>query len=82
MSSDTAVENLRTVVALVTLTDHQSILEEALRLACARNHSVHDCLYIALALRRDLPLVTADGKLARKFEDLVGLNLHPLAAMN
>jgi predicted nucleic acid-binding protein len=39
-------------------------LPDALRLAVLLNHPVYDCLYLALARRRRLPLVTADQRLA------------------
>jgi predicted nucleic acid-binding protein len=36
----------------------------ALDLALEWRHPVDDCLYIALAIRRNIPLVTADKRLA------------------
>lgn len=44
---------------------------QAIRWAIERNHSVYDCLYIACALDHDIPLVTADKKLASKFADVL-----------
>lgn len=79
LSRQAADDNLRTVESMVATSDHKPLLEEAFDLACAHNHSMSDCLYVALARRRELPLVTADGKLARKFAALPGLDLHPLA---
>lgn len=38
----------------------------ALELGCALGHSFYDCLYLALARREGVPLVTADGRLRRK----------------
>lgn len=41
------------------------LINEAARLSRALDHSIYDCLYIALAARRDTTLVTADeGQLA------------------
>jgi predicted nucleic acid-binding protein len=39
-------------------------------LAAGRSFSVYDAFYLALALRRGVPLVTADAKLARRAVDL------------
>ncbi|WP_306118101.1 MULTISPECIES: type II toxin-antitoxin system VapC family toxin [unclassified Roseitalea] len=44
---------------------------DALALAIRHHHAVYDCLYVACAMARDLPLVTADKKLARKFADVL-----------
>lgn len=40
--------------------------EAAFRIARTLNHPVYDCLYIALAVRDAVPLVTADAALARR----------------
>ena len=82
MPVETATENLKTVSSIVTLVDHQPLLQPAFDLACDRNHSVHDCLYIALARRQKIPLATADAKLARKFQDLPGLELRAIKRRN
>ena len=50
--------------APVTLTASRELLDAALELALEWRHPVHDCLYAALAIRRNLPLVTADKRLA------------------
>lgn len=39
------------------------LVEEALNLAVRTSGTVHDCLYLALAVRRDTLLLTADEKL-------------------
>jgi len=39
------------------------LLAEALRLALELRHPVYDCLYLALAVRTNLPLITADRRL-------------------
>jgi predicted nucleic acid-binding protein len=46
------------------LTASRQLLDSALRLSFELNHPVYDCVYIALALWRNIPLVTADKRLA------------------
>lgn len=41
------------------------LLEKALALAGALRHPVYDCLYLALAAEKKMPLITADERLAR-----------------
>jgi predicted nucleic acid-binding protein len=43
------------------------LLPSAFAIASAAGHSVHDCLYLALAEREDCPLVTADRRFYRAF---------------
>lgn len=61
-----AQEDLSLLPTVLDLQDHVALVDEAFALACRLNHSMTDCLYAVLARRRNLPLVTADGKLARK----------------
>jgi predicted nucleic acid-binding protein len=44
--------------------DDRDLIAEAAHWAVRLNHPVYDCLYLALAIRRDEPLVTADRRLA------------------
>ncbi|MCU0754123.1 MAG: type II toxin-antitoxin system VapC family toxin [Xanthomonadales bacterium] len=46
---------------------------EVLRLSRDSQCSAYDCEYVALAAHLDLPMVTADGRLARAFPDRVQL---------
>ena len=48
----------------------ETLLDAALSLSITLSHSVYDCLYLALALDQDIPLVTAD----EKFYNLVKRN--------
>lgn len=82
MKVDAARENLKVISRLVESVDAGPLLDEAVTLACRRNHSMQDCLYVTLAMRRGVPLVTADAKLVRKFADLAALDLRPLASLN
>jgi predicted nucleic acid-binding protein len=49
----------------VAITASGPLLERALVLAGALRHPVYDCIYLALAAERKMPLVTADERLAR-----------------
>lgn len=51
--------------APVVLVGNRELLDSALRLSFELGHPVYDCLYLALALQRRFPLVTADEKLAK-----------------
>ncbi len=50
----------------------------ALRLSVEHNHPAYDCVYIAMALTLNCPLITADTKLAKAFSDLQGLQIDQL----
>lgn len=45
--------------------DEHALVEPALALASSLNHPIYDCVYLALALREDVKLATADLKFAR-----------------
>lgn len=51
----------------------EDLMEEAVDLALTLRHPVYDCLYLALAIRRGWPVVTADRRFAdavRRHDDL------------
>ncbi|MDZ4655090.1 MAG: type II toxin-antitoxin system VapC family toxin [Coriobacteriia bacterium] len=58
---------LRALAALdraeMRIIDANSLTPAALSLACHVNHSVYDCVYLALAVENDATLVTADRRL-------------------
>jgi predicted nucleic acid-binding protein len=45
--------------------DASGLLDEAMILAARLDHAIYDCLYLALAIRRDTRMVTADGQFAK-----------------
>lgn len=79
LDAETARESLSITAEVVELFDHKPLVEEAFTLACQFNHSITDCLYVVLARRMGLPLVTADAKLARKLSSLDGLDVRMIA---
>ena len=44
------------------------LMESALSLALRLEHSVYDCLYLALAIQQDCPLLTADSRFVERVE--------------
>ena len=64
ISSDRAVLALRLMPWTIRLEPDASLIESALQIALRVDHPVYDCLYLALAERETLPLITADRKLA------------------
>jgi predicted nucleic acid-binding protein len=53
---------------VVTLAPDEADLDEAAALALALRHPLQDCLYLALAVRLDARLVTADRRFAARAE--------------
>lgn len=47
----------------VAVIESAPLLENALELALSLDHPVYDCIYLALAIQEDVPLVTADARL-------------------
>ncbi len=55
----------------------ESDYDKAIELALRHKHQVADCLYIAQAMRLDVPLITADKKQAQTARDM-GIDIHTL----
>ena len=55
--------------AAVELVPTRALLTEALRLAVTLAHPAYDCIYLALAIDRGIPFVTADERLVRVVEE-------------
>lgn len=77
-----AEANLTDLHKSVNLIADAELAPAALQLACDLEHPVYDCLYLALALRERLPLVSCDQKFLNKLKqtDLAMplLDLHAL----
>ena len=73
LTEDEAEERARELaLAPVASIPCQRDLPSALRLALDLRHSIYDCLYLALAIREDCAMVTAD----RKFRQLALAQSH------
>ena len=72
------IEETCAVVASVSdrieTTPDIDLLEDAQRLSASLQHPVYDCLYLALASRERLPLVTVDKRLAAQ-ANVLGLEV-------
>ena len=75
MPVDIALSHLEGLGAQVSVFEDGPLLPSAFRLAMDRDHPVYDCVYLALAMRQGVPILTADMKMARKFVDVPGLKI-------
>ncbi len=67
MAADLAAAGLREVWRFVPqIVDVADLAEPAMALARELDHSVYDCVYLALARRRGATLVTSDQKLTAR----------------
>ncbi|MEA1941283.1 MAG: type II toxin-antitoxin system VapC family toxin [Pseudomonadota bacterium] len=66
----TAIRNLS---GFADLRPDRTIFPEALALANRLQHPVYDCVYLALALRTQFPLVSVDRKLLSLARDRLGI---------
>jgi hypothetical protein len=57
---------VRLPTLLVEIVPSQVILTQAFALARALNHQIYDCTYLALAIARNCPMITADTAFAGK----------------
>ncbi len=53
------------------IVEDKLLLPSACRIAVQYSHPVYDCLYLALAQERNIPLVTADKRLANLAQKLL-----------
>lgn len=65
---DEALWNLdKFPIYINTLFEVDEMMVDALSMACALDHPVYDCIYMVGARHFDLPLVTSDARMVRKF---------------
>ena len=67
MQAKQSVEILPSIVAFLPI---QSFIGDALDLAFELQHPVHDCLFLAMAIRQRIKLVTADLKFLKRCNDV------------
>ena len=66
IAPDKAIElNLAWQPMIDEVHDTARLADHALRLSIVLSHPIHDCLFLALAIRESAPLVTADAKFLR-----------------
>lgn len=63
-----AQRHLASLPRQIELRDEDDLAPLALRLSVELDHPAYDCFYVAMAMTLSVPLVTADARLARKFE--------------
>lgn len=73
-----ACESVAVLPGLIRLTEDREVIAAAQRLSAALNHPVYDCLYLALARREAVGLVTADRRLA-ELSRTAGTDTHLLS---
>jgi len=72
------VDNLWQILlrAPIQFTASPDLLSTALRIALDLKHPIYDCVYLALALQREVPLITADRKLVTAVRKKKSLGIH------
>ena len=73
LRAERATEMLGRVGELVVIVDERPYLKEALRFSVLLNHSVYDCLYLAMADGLQDRVLTADARFIGKLGKLAGL---------
>lgn len=64
VSAERAIDALHKIPSALDLQPDGPLIESAMRIAISANHSVYDSLYLALARREGVSLLTADKDLA------------------
>lgn len=82
LTPEEAVEGVEFARDQVDLVEDAVLVRSAQRLSSEADHPVYECFYVAAALRDGIPLITADGRLVRKFDGTAGLRLIPLETLN
>ncbi|MCP4384992.1 MAG: type II toxin-antitoxin system VapC family toxin [Hyphomicrobiales bacterium] len=77
LSPDQARTGCKRAISIVALEPIENLVETALQFAIDHDHSVYDCLYLALVEREDTLLVTADRKVAN-LADRLGMQAEML----
>ena len=75
-----AKQSVEILPDIITLLPMQSFIGDALDLAFNLQHPVHDCIFLAMAIRHKIELVTADMKFLKRCEE-AGAN-YPICALS
>ena len=78
VSFEQAVAALQALPDRMRLFENAALAPRALAIATELDHPIYDCFYLALAEREQLPLVTADGKLATASKRANGIEVRRL----
>ena len=62
--------------APILFTASPDLLDTALRISLDLKQPIYDCIYLALALHREIPLITADRKLVTAVRRKKNLGIH------
>ena len=81
MTFDRAQVHLGGLGTAISIVDDGPLMPSALRWAIDGDHPVYDCVYLALAAREGIPMLTADMKLARKFAEAPGIQILTLESL-
>jgi predicted nucleic acid-binding protein len=65
--------------APIQFTSSPDLLDTALRISLDLKHPVYDCVYLALALQLEVPLITADRRLVNAVKRKKSLGIHVAA---
>lgn len=73
--------SIRKLTALIEVSPDQDLVEDALALADELDHPVYDCLYMVLARREGLPLITADKRMLKLAHERLDIEVLDLATI-
>ncbi|WP_291843245.1 type II toxin-antitoxin system VapC family toxin [Maricaulis sp.] len=72
---------IRKLAALVTVCPDEELVEDALAMAAELDHPVYDCLYMALARREGLPIISADKRMIKLASEQLKIETIPLSTI-
>ncbi len=72
---------LRNLSGFADLHPDRTLYPEALELAARLQHPVYDCLYLALAHRENLPLISADKRMLKLAREQLAIEAMDLATI-
>ncbi len=73
--------SIRKLAALISIHPDETLVEEALAVAAEMDHPVYDCLYMCLARRDGLPLISADRRMLKLAGEKLNIEAIPLSTI-